>query len=315
MGIELDIHEDSGLVIAFKDNTGKIIPVQPLEEFLYGERDLSIQCMLRGKKLFDILYDDHGLIRYEDNRIALNTIISSNIEGTAMRILGKVGESVIVRRCTQYWQLNRAWMDIASGKRVHSDTAKSYVALGTGFKSTQRMYPTAYNPNDRQRDIIWINKVNQYRYQVKGSSGTEGRDAGLQIKVSTNGMKYIYRDLLTRRYEVPLVYFDLMGDYNAIYKRLREQLDWEDYRTLGEWFIEAREVDKDAYYEVEDYADIIVALIKGKIEPYELIRRAQRNPTFGTAVMAGTMEQVASEILLHASSDWDNRTPENIELL
>ena len=207
--MELELtRNNSPLVISVWDNCGHLVPIQGLEQFLYGQRDLRILCLLHGQALFDILYDDHGLIRYADNKFALNKIIEIDSNRTVMSIMGKVGESVIVRRCAQYKKINLLWMRIASGKQVQYATASRYRAVGTGFKSTERNYPKAYNPNDTQRDIIWIDE-NGYCYQVSGSTSTSGLSAGLQVKVSTNGMQYVYQDVLDAVYEVPLVYFDI----------------------------------------------------------------------------------------------------------
>ena len=48
MQIEL-ARQDSPLVIAVKDNNGLLIPIQGLDQFLYGKRDLRILCMLHGR--------------------------------------------------------------------------------------------------------------------------------------------------------------------------------------------------------------------------------------------------------------------------
>ena len=139
MQIEL-ASQNSPLVIAVQNNNGILVPIQGLDQFLYGDKDLRILCSLYGQSLFDILYDDHGLIRYEDNKFALSKIIELDTNRTVMSIAGKVGESVVVRRCKQYANLNLLWMRIASGKQVQRSTAIRYRAVGTGFKSTERDY-------------------------------------------------------------------------------------------------------------------------------------------------------------------------------
>ncbi len=309
MQLEL-AREDSPLVIAVQNNDGILIPVQGLEEFLYGNRDLRILCMLHGRELFDILYDDHGLIRYDENKLVLSKIIEMNPERTVMSIMGKVGESVLVRRCVQYPKLNLLWMRIASGRQVQRITAQKYRAVGTGFKSTQRDYPQEYNPNDTQRDIIWIDNEG-YHYQMSGSTATAGIDAGLQVKVSTNGMNYVYGDVLNNIYKVPLVYFDMKDDYGLVYRRVQHELirRGEDSRNLQDWFISGRDIDPDAFDEIEYYTDMVRALINGRLSIEDLVNRAERFPSFGSAVMAGTMENVSSEIYIEASEDWDENTP------
>ena len=312
--MELELaRQDSPLVIAVQNNNGILVPIQGLEQFLYGDRDLRILCLLHGRELFDILYDDHGLIRYDENKFALSKIIEMDTNRTVMSIMGKVGESVIVRRCTQYANLNLQWMRIASGRQVQRITATRYRAVGTGFKSTERSYPKAYNPNDTQRDIIWIDEQG-YHYQMSGSTGTAGIDAGLQVKVSTNGMSYVYRDVLDAVYEVPLVYFDLNGDYGHVYRNVQRELNsrGEPSRNLQDWFISGRDIDPDAYDEIEYYTDMVRALIRGRLRIEDLLNRAERFPSFGSAIMAGTMENVSSQVYLESSNDWDNKEPQII---
>lgn len=309
--MQLDLaRQDSPLVIAVQNNNGFLVPIQELDQFLYGDRDLRILCLLHGQELFDILYDDHGLIRYEDNKFALRKIIELDINRTVMSIVGKVGESVLVRRCAQYANLNLLWMRIASGRQVQRATAIRYRAVGTGFKSTERNYPKAYNPNDTQRDIIWLDEQG-FRYQMNGSTATGGIDAGLQVKVSLNGMRYVYRDVLDAVYEVPVVYFDLNNDYGLVYRRVQQELNsrGEMSRNLQDWFISGRDIDPDAYDEIEYYTDMVRALVNGRLRIDDLINRAERFPSFGSAVMAGAMENVSSQIILESSNDWDNKAP------
>ena len=230
-----------------------------------------------------------------------------------MSIMGKVGESVLVRRCTQYTNLNLQWMRIASGRRVQRNTATEFRAVGTGFKSTKQNYPKAYNPDDTQRDVIWIDDQG-YHYQMSGSTGTAGIDAGLQIKVSTDGMSYVYGDVLNAVYEVPLVYFDLNDDFGLVYRKVQRELNNRgDYsRNLQDWFISGREIDPDAYDEIEYYTDMVRALVRGRLSVEDLINRAERFLSFGSAIMAGTMENVAAQIYLESSQDWDNKEPQII---
>ena len=87
MQLEL-ARQDSPLVIAVQNNNGLLVPIQGLDQFLYGDRDLRILCFLHGRELFDILYDDHGLIRYDDyNGPPVKTTISNFIVNQIFPIL------------------------------------------------------------------------------------------------------------------------------------------------------------------------------------------------------------------------------------
>lgn len=286
MQIELSWN-NSPLVIAVKDNDGNLLPIQELDQFLYEKQDLRILCMLHGRELFDILYDDHGLIRYDENKFALSEIIRLNPENSVMKIMGKVGESVLVRRCTQYEDLNMIWMRIASKRQIQKSTAAKYIPVGTGFKSTSRDYPRAYNPNDTQRDIIWIDKEVGNHYLMNGSTRTAGLDAGLQIKVSTNGMNYVYRDLVDAVYEVPVVYFDLNNDFGLVYRNIQRELNrrGDNSRELYEWFVSGRDADPAAFDEIKYYTEMVRAIVNNRLSIDDLINRAEKYPSFGSAVI------------------------------
>ena len=65
---------ESELIIAVRNGNGKIIASQTFEEFMNGRKNIEILNYYTGQKLFDILFDDLGIIRYEDNVFALKTI-------------------------------------------------------------------------------------------------------------------------------------------------------------------------------------------------------------------------------------------------
>lgn len=282
-------------VVCF-DGEARIIGQQPLTDFLHGNRDLKILQEYYGQELFRILVQDAGFVRYEDNKLALKTILEIDTVRTVMRMMGKIAEAVIVRRCKDREEINLRWLRIASRKQVRMDTAKKFEALGTGLESTKRAYPRHYNPSDPQRDIIWV--MGGMRAQMKGSTGTSGMDAGLQVKVSSDGMAYIYNDLLTSRYEVPLVYFDISGDFYKIADRLfmDRQIQGLSPISIETDLIHARAVDPEGYDEVYYYVDLVTALVKGKISPSDLIDEAGKYPTMKNAVFASAFENIPSDI-------------------
>ena len=58
---------ESELIIAVRNGNGEIIASQTFEEFMNGRKNIEILNYYTGQKLFDILFDDLGIIRYEDN--------------------------------------------------------------------------------------------------------------------------------------------------------------------------------------------------------------------------------------------------------
>ena len=147
---------ESELIIAVRNGNGKIIASQTFEEFMNGRKNIEILNYYTGQKLFDILFDDLGIIRYEDNVFALKTIFQLNPEKTTMSLLGKIAEAVIVRRCREDEEINKKWLSIARRKKAKSKTAERFQAVGTGLMRTKIDYPSIYNPADTKRDIVWV---------------------------------------------------------------------------------------------------------------------------------------------------------------
>ena len=295
----LELANPNTLIIGVQDCDG-VLQNAPWRN---NASDLHLLCQLYGRDLYDILLDDHGYISYHDNRVTLSAIFLQEDESYTMKIMGKVAESIIARRCSRSIGLNRMWMHHASnGSAVSEELARRYRAIGTGFKTTKSKYPTAYNPNDKQRDIIWIDEHNMH-FPVNGSNSLGSRDAGLQIKASSNGMNYVYADIVKKTYEVPVVYFDFSGDYGMVFRRVRQALSDESGDSLESRFISIRDYDEDAFEEAEHYCAMVQAVINKRLKVEDLVRRAENYPTFGSAVMATAMESVAGKVILEASND------------
>lgn len=285
-----------GLIVAVEDGDGKILFKQPYSEYAQGNRDIEITSYTSGRKLFDILVDELGYIRYEENRFAFKYVIESNINRSVMRLLGKIAEAIIVRDCREFEEVNIKWFSIARRKRAKRSTASRYIALGTGLLYTKNNYATFYNPSDPQRDIIWVNPETKMTSIMPQDKITEATVAGLQIKVSTNGISYVYPEVINRRYEVPLVYFDLNRDFDEIAQRL-----YEERRDviIGEDFISARAVDFEEYEELVDYMELVRGLITGRISPDYLINvQGQNDEILRTAILSSTLEEVQIDNIL-----------------
>ncbi len=279
------------------DGEARILSSQPLFDFLHGKRDLLILKEYYGQELFRILIEDAGFVRYENNKFALSVILEIDTKRTVMRMMGKIAEAVIVRRCRDNEEINLKWLRIASRKQIRLDTAKKCEALGTGLESTKRKYPQNYSPSDPQRDIIWLTE-NGLRAQMKGSTGIVGMDAGLQVKVSNDGIAYILNDLIEGRYEVPIVYFDLNSDFYKVADRLfmNRQLRGLPPLSIEKDFVHAKAIDPEGYQEVCYYVDLIAALVDGRITPEGLINEAEKYPTMRNAVLASAFEGMPSDI-------------------
>lgn len=284
------------MIIAIRDGKGKIIAEQPYYEFLTGKKNIEILNYYTGQKLFDILFDDLGIIGYENNKLMIKTILELNLTRTAMKILGKIAESVIVRRCKEDEDLNRNWLSIARCKKAKYKTAEKFMAVGTGLKSTQQLYPSIYNPSDTQRDIVWVDKEGMMAIIQKSS--VAGMNAGLQVKVSRNGMGYFFQDLCNMRYEIPVVYFDICNDYDKVARELlinqRQFSKPNQNIILEEKFVKASAIDFKGYQEVCYYEDLVMALIQKRITPDQLLNHdiITQSKTLQNALIAATLSEL-----------------------
>lgn len=296
----------SSLIVGLVDGEGNLISSQPYNEFQYGRRSRDILIPIRGGRLIQILQDEIGNISYESNRFVLKQIFVSNANVTAMMLLGKIAEAVLVRRCQENEQLNRKLFQLSRRKNARITTARRFKAIGTGLKSTQRDFPKRYNPSDTQRDIIWIDDEG-IPALMAGSSSMAGVEAGLQVKVSLYGINYMVDDLLSNRYEVPMVYFPINNDFERVIERLVKKqgayifdIEIGDYRGIrvGEDLVDIRAYDYDAFEEVKDYYPIVYDLINGDIDVVDLIDIARGNGTLENTMLLTALSNSNAETII-----------------
>lgn len=296
----------SSLIVGLVDGEGNLISSQPYNEFQYGRRSRDILIPIRGGRLIQILQDEIGNILYESNRFVLKQIFVSNANVTAMTLLGKIAEAVLVRRCQENEQLNRQLFQLSRHKNARITTARRFKAIGTGLKSTQRDFPKRYNPSDTQRDIIWIDDEG-IPALMAGSSSMAGVEAGLQVKVSLYGINYMVDDLLSNRYEVPMVYFPINNDFERVIDRLVKKqgayifdIEIGDYRGIrvGEDLVDIRAYDYDAFEEVKDYYPIVYDLINGDIDVVDLIDIARGNGTLENTMLLTALSNSNAETII-----------------
>ena len=287
---------ENQLIISVTNGQGEIIASQPYGEFLNGKRNLEILNYYTGEKLFDILYNDLGIVKYEENKFAIKMVYCMNPVQTTMSLLGKIAEAVIVRRCSEDEDINKKWLSIARRKKVKYKTAERFKAIGTGLKATKNLYPNLYNPFDTQRDVIWVDDEGM-RAMIKSSS-ISGLEAGLQVKVSRNGMGYFFTDLCNLRYEVPVVYFDIAHDYDVVARELLLRQYSLGITSLNiipeENFVRASAIDYDGYEEVCFYEDLVMALVNGKMTIDQLLvhESVVNSTTFQNSLITATLSQM-----------------------
>ena len=252
------------------------------------------------RQLADILVEETGTIRFDENGATFAEIIDGrNPRSTAMKILGKVAEAVVVRNCVNDPVINKKWLDKARRGISRPDVTSRFRAIGTGLHSTKREYPHKYSPSDPQRDIIWVDSKGRVA-NVIGSSNVSSIQAGLQIKVSGNGINYVQRAMVKGQYEVPVVYFPINNDFDQIVVNLRKKIIAHEVEPveIGVDFIDARDVDRASYNSVYDYYPLLVALFYGKISAKDFVKEAYGIVPLQNAIMANSLEERATKILL-----------------
>lgn len=247
-------------------------------------------------QLLPILVDETGSIRFDENKAVFAAVLSQNPNADAMKLLGKVAEAVIVRRCAENKGNNKTWLTIGRQGRTIQRIADSFRAIGTGLNSTKRNYPHKYDPGNPQRDIIWIDQNGNCALKA-GAGYAAGSIAGLQVKVSGNGPNYVQKALVDHRYEVPMVYFPMNNDYDLILDHLFKR----GIQVNTEWeFIDARNVDMDAYDEVKYYYPLLLGLFKGTISADAFVQEATGIIPIRNSIIASTLSspQTNTRIIL-----------------
>lgn len=183
--------------------------------------------------------------------------------------------------------------------KTRADTAGRFIAIGTGLHSTKRNYPHRYSPSDPQRDIIWMDGEGHVA-NVIGSSVLSGIQAGLQIKVSGDGVDYVQRSMVKGQYEVPVVYFAINNDFEQVAQNLRKKAAAGeiDPIEIGADLIDARVVDPASYKKVYEYYPLLVDLFYGKISADDYVKEAYGIAPLQNAIMANALEERASVMLL-----------------
>lgn len=268
------LHSGVQLVIAAQDANGNIdqSSVQLLSDWNTGPRHSNLVAHAHGYELLEILTNELGLVDVdEEGLLKLGVVVTPDPHVAVMRVLGKIAEAVIVQECNKDIFANRRWGMIArKGSRPYR-SLDDFKAIGTGLNSTQRSYPSKFNPTNPQRDVIWIHKdcaTHELLQIVRGSNS--GVSAGLQVKVSNDGFRYLYKsDVATRRYEVPLVYFDLGNDFQKLANQIyAERLDV----VIGTDFVRGHSISPECHDLLMSYYWLVLDLVTGKMLLDDLVR-------------------------------------------
>ncbi|MFI3197156.1 MAG: hypothetical protein QX196_02420 [Methylococcaceae bacterium] len=177
----------SNVKIVVLHDDGRIKHEQPYSDFL-STPNPHIQSAMYGNSLLDLLTTES----YIDENLHLRQVLTGNTHADATRLIGNIAEALIVKYCNDYPEVNRTLATYARfGIREHKNM-DNYVAIGTALQDTKSNYGQHYNPNDTQRDIIWIDKTDKENQLLcVGGNSRAGKVAGLQVKASHDGLNYV----------------------------------------------------------------------------------------------------------------------------
>jgi hypothetical protein len=261
------------LVVAVRDANGVInaSTAQPLTEWNQGPRSVELVTQAHGYNLLEILTQELGLVDVDEAGLLTHRIVSTLDPHVAtMRVLGKIAEALIVKECDENIFANRKWGMYARGGQRPSHGLDHFKAVGTGLNSTKRMYPTKYSAGNTQRDILWIHKqalITELKHMAYGGTN-HCMSAGLQVKVSTNGMHYVLPDLKVGRYETALVYFDLANDFDRVANAIRSR---QPDVQVGSDLVHGRHVSPEVHERLQSYYPVVLALVQGNLRPDQII--------------------------------------------
>ncbi len=249
--------------IIVESDSGEIRHSQPLSRYLQRP-SVNIQAATYGHSLLDTLVEESFI----DERLELRQILTGNDHADATRLIGSIAEALVVDFCNRHQDVNRTLGTYARFGRRESKALDDYVAVATGSMRTKRIFAQHYNPSDTQRDIIWVERDNTEHqlFCIRSGTSLAGKPAGLQVKASHDGLKYVLPTL--QDYHYPVLYFDLKDDWGAVKSAAMD-------RNPGCVFIHPDEIHAEIKHILKGYFQIVVALIRGEITLLEVIDEAK----------------------------------------
>jgi hypothetical protein len=245
-------------------NDGNIYESQKYSEYL-AMPSHNIQSVAYGNSLLDILTQE----AYLTENLGLRQILTNNPYADATRLIGNLAEALVVKYCNKNLEINRTLARYARfGEREHKNL-DNYIALGTASKLTQQNYLQHYQPNDTQRDVIWVDKFDNARQLACiGGTGSSSKPAGLQIKASNDGLKYVLPKISD--YFYPILYFDIGDDWHIVKSSLVAN-------GINATLIHPDEIASEIKQTLKGYFNLVVSIINGTLTIQRLIEMANYN--------------------------------------
>ena len=262
----MSIYIPSHIKITVHGDDGNVKYIQNYADFL-SSPNFEVQAEIYGRTLIDILTQE----AYINANMQLNHVFTGNVKADATRIIGSIAESLVVDWCNKYPEVNRTLGMYARGGVRRSNVLDDYIAVATGSQRTKNLFEQYYNPCDTQRDILWVNKYNNEDQLLAISprqSRSSAKPAGLQVKASQDGISYVLPCI--QDYHYPILYFDLNGDWGAVYKKVLQD-------HPSSILINPDELQHEMRHVLRGYFNILVEVINGNRSLERVIKDAQYN--------------------------------------
>lgn len=283
MDLELEMSLISRNVrIVVMQNDGKVLEIQSLADFL-AEPDPLALAAVYGNTFLDLLLQES----YVTEELQLKQVLTGNPHADATRLCGNLAEALVVKYCNTHPEINRILARYARFGDREDQRLDNYIAIGTASKITQSAYAQHYQPNDTQRDLIWIDRTDGTKQlNCVGGTGMASTPAGLQVKASHDGMGYVFPSV--KNYFYPILYFDLKDDWHDVNKALVSA-------GIQATLIHPDSIMSEIKAQLQGYYRMVVAIIEGKLTVAQIAEHARE--TGDSALLAGlTASDVASDL-------------------
>ncbi|UIY55591.1 MULTISPECIES: hypothetical protein [Burkholderia] len=251
--------------IIVEDDSGEVRHSQSLSDY-FQKPNINILSATYGSTLLDILVEES----YISSTLQLNQIFTGNPNADATRMIGSIAECLVVDICHKHPEANRLLgMHARFGSRP-SQKLDEYVAVATGSMRAKRLYQQHYNPSDTQRDVIWVEKKNTQNQLlcISNNNSISAKPAGLQIKASHDGVRYVLPTI--QNYHYPVLYFDLDGDWAKVREAMIDN-------NINCHLINPDSIHHELRHALQAYFDIVIALIDGRTTTQQVIADSKYN--------------------------------------
>jgi len=268
-------------IVVMQDD-GKILELQSLAEFIAEPDPLAVAAAY-GNTFLDLLLQES----YVTDKLQLRQVLTGNPHADATRLCGNLAEALVVRYCNTYPEVNRTLARHARFGEREDQRLDNYIAIGTASKVTQSIYPQHYQPNDTQRDIIWIDRTDGTRQlNCVGGSEMASMPAGLQVKASHDGMRYVFPNI--KNYVYPILYFDLENDWHDVNGALLNA-------GIQAALLHPDSIMSEMKAQLRGYYQMVIAIIEGTTTVAQIANIARG--TGDSALLAGlTASDVTSDL-------------------